>query len=167
MIRLLLVITILGLAGCTTALQNDPASQYYLIPVGSTLKLLKTVSIPPNTSHVNLQYGKLVSDNDLDRYYPHCQFEISTLSSEARRVEPDAFKITKVVNRVYIVSWPDLTNYVTKLWIHSDKSPQVLYMYCAQYNTDNFPDWVTVAEMKAAWGEYFSIKLANQPAGNH
>lgn len=154
---------LLALGGCHSPLKNDPASRYYVIPVGSTIELRKPVTIPPDTAHINLQYGRFVEDSDRDRYYPHCRFEIRELTAEPRIIQPDRFRITRVVNREYVDSRPDLIDYITKLWIHSDKTPQALYMYCSQYNTDPFPDWVTIAEMQEAWGEYFTIHLANTP----
>lgn len=163
MIRILVLALLPGLAGCHSAPQHDPASRYYVIPVGSTIELRKAVTIPPNTAHINLQYGKLVDDRDRDLYYPHCRFEISDLSDEPRVIQPDTFRITRVVNRTWVDSKPDLVDYITKLWIHSDRTPDVLYMYCAQYNTDPFPDWVTIAGMQEAWGEYFTIHLEDQP----
>jgi len=167
MTRFLIFLLILGLVGCNSALKDDPASQYYLIPAGSTIKLLKRVAIPPNTAHINLQYGKFVRDNELALYYPHCRFTISDLSNIAREIKPDTFRITHVENLEYVASWPDVVDYRTKFWIHSDKSPQVLYMICSQYNSGVFPDWVTIADMQRTWGEYFTIELANQPVDKH
>ncbi|MCG6887907.1 MAG: hypothetical protein LJE74_11915 [Proteobacteria bacterium] len=144
------------------ASQYGPDSPYYNIPVSSKIKVLKQFKIPPNTAHVTFQYGKIVNDNEMnavDFWYTNCRFEVNTLGSTYQTVKPDTFSIKKIESSSYAASGRSVVNFYTKFYLHSEKSPNVLYLTCAQYDGPTDFDYPSIPQMRKAWGDYLDIVL--------
>jgi len=91
------VVSILILSGCqTTDYIGNENSPRYRIPVGSTLILNQTLTIPAEQSSIYLFRGKVVTYDDVDIYYPHCQFRMKNVGKQVRTVKPDTFVVTKI-----------------------------------------------------------------------
>ncbi|HKJ76572.1 MAG TPA: hypothetical protein VKA64_05140, partial [Gammaproteobacteria bacterium] len=84
------------LTGCQTPQVRDPASPYFAPPVGSRLVLEKAIKVPGGKAAVYIQAGQVLRYTELDRYDPHCKFELRTVSPDRRMVDPDTFLIRKV-----------------------------------------------------------------------
>ncbi len=90
-------VSMLLLAGCqTTDYTGNEDSYRYRIPPGSTLILNQPLVIPADRSTIYLFRGKVVTYNDVDIYYPHCQFRMRKISKQERSVSLDTFLITRI-----------------------------------------------------------------------
>lgn len=74
MMRILLVICITCIVTACASGPYPVTSSYFNIPAGSQIELKQPLTIAPNRARVYLQYGKVVSEREKDRYQPHCWF---------------------------------------------------------------------------------------------
>lgn len=98
--KLTLFLLIFSLPACSLLTPKNPTTIKQLLPVGSTLRLTQALVIPPDHSYVYIAYGEVVPlrpINSVDIYYPYCMFRLDKVSSQARKVEPDTFTVTKIV----------------------------------------------------------------------
>ena len=93
-------LTVLLLSLLVVSCTYTPVTIKELLPVGSTLRLTQPLKIPPDRSYVFIQHGKIApfkNFNSVDIYKPYCEFHLRKKSDQARRIEPDTFKVTKIV----------------------------------------------------------------------
>ena len=91
-----LILSLASMASILTACASGPypiTSSYYQIPVGSHIELTQTLTILPNTARVYLQYGKVVSPKEKDRYQPNCWFLSWKVLERTQTILPDTFII--------------------------------------------------------------------------
>ena len=99
---LLVFTTVLAaLSSCQRTYVHSPWASRATIPLGSEVRLLQTLTIPPNDNQVFIQEGNTAPTSagityGYDQYYPFCYFELHGLSKEARTIEQDTFTITRV-----------------------------------------------------------------------
>ena len=89
------------LAGCQPhSATRNPASSYYIVPVGTTVTLHERLDIGPRRARVFLQDGTVVSSIGLgsgfSEYAPHCHFSVNEVLEVAQVIEPDTFTVTRV-----------------------------------------------------------------------
>jgi len=177
----LLVLLALALTACQTTSEFPVSSPYFQIPVGSRLVLHQPIEIPPTAATVRLQFGKIVSRSHTQEFEPVCIFESKLVGKTAQRIVPDSFEITRVRRDSSSLSaqaapstglikafWRDDAGssrqyYKTEMFLRSTKQPQILYMTCQQAwepggSLDLRP--LTIAEIRQALGDYFSLRLA-------
>lgn len=167
------------LAGCAGAHEYGPNSPYYTYPVGMTIELLQPLAIPPGEASVRLQYGRTVARNGVQEVDPYCVFEIDTVSASAQTVPPARFRVIRVQRRMETFSgmpalpWrafavglgrddgPSHLYYVTEFRLQANGHPVVRSLAC-QHNVADvaIPRHLTMAEMRQALGNYFSLDLA-------
>jgi len=176
----LLALLVLALTACQTTTEFPVTSPHYLIPVGSHLVLKQPLEIPPVAATVRLQFGKIVSRFNSQEFEPLCVFESRIVGEAAQRIEPDSFEIIRV-RRDYNSTWAQAAPptglikafaseggsrqyYKTELFLHSDKQPQILVMTCQHAWEPGLGSFdlrpLTVAEIRQALGDYFSLQLA-------
>jgi hypothetical protein len=85
------------LAGCTPISVSDVGSQYYQLPANTAVVVRQTITIPPGTSHVTLQDGRIV--DHLRRYEPFCQFEVNDVLDSEQQVGPGRFSATRIIRQ--------------------------------------------------------------------
>ncbi|OOG24213.1 hypothetical protein B1C78_09235 [Thioalkalivibrio denitrificans] len=85
---------VLALTACAPVTVKDEQSPYSRIATGSTITLQQPIDIPRHAARVFIQDGRVVSKTRMNIYYPHCNFEVRTLSDGTARIEPDAFLVT-------------------------------------------------------------------------
>lgn len=91
---------ILLTTSCSSSLIQQPVTIKELLPVGSTLRLTQTLTIPKDRSSIYIAFGKvapLKNFNTVDIYEPYCMFRLHDEVPDARQVLADQFKITKIV----------------------------------------------------------------------
>jgi hypothetical protein len=158
------------LAACGYNQAYDGHTPYYGISEGSQVELRQALTLLPGRARAFLQRGALVSGR-LDQYHPHCNFEVRTLSDEARSIAPDSFVVvrlqlgfTEVVSLEpvrlamlntsawYPADGPLISRYV-HLYLASKRQPDVLRLTC-HGAFDFMPEaqWPTVEEMQEALG---------------
>ena len=84
------------LSGCGHGIVTDEDSPRSRLLPGSVLVLHQALTVPPGHTRVFLQDGKVRDKLKLDMYYPHCNFELRTLSDAPQTIRPDRFVITQV-----------------------------------------------------------------------
>ncbi len=157
---------ILALSGCLARYQGDENSPYYVAPLGSRVTLQQPLSIDADKLAVFIQDGRVQPFSQIRQYYPHCKFELYTMSHESRTVAPDEFTVIRVVQeeadsaqaddvlsaragssaRALLDNdgGPSVRAYVTRLYLRSPKQPDVYRLNCAQWGYP-LPLWFTHA----------------------
>lgn len=171
------------LVGCQTAQVRDPASPYFAPPVGSRLVLEKAIKVPGGKAAVYIQSGRVLRYTELDRYDPHCKFELRTVSPDRRMVAPDSFLVRDVERFSQSVKWqrdepvrvaarggllvgrdseggPFAEIMTTRLVLHSERQPEVFRMECSHWDEFEFPDHLSVNQMRATLKGLFTLELA-------
>lgn len=163
------------LAGCQagTSLTYTRAA-YEIIQPGNILTLNKELVIPANLARVYLQGGQVIPANNVDRYSPNCSLEVRTIHTSAQIILPDKFKIlgvksdeeeASVARPIYaargFLSNDDgpvsHENWVTHFYLQSANQPDVFRLSCAHWEDPPEARHLTVAEIKSAMGNYFSL----------
>lgn len=171
------------LAGCQTPQVRDADSPYFVPPVGTRFVLEEPIAVRGGQAALYIQAGKVLRYPDLDRYDPHCKFELRTVAEERRKVEPDTFVVRKVerfsrsVERrldepVRVAArgglllgaesegGPFVEVMTTRLHLHSERQPEVLRMECSHWDDFNFPEHLTLSQMRSTLKGLFRIELA-------
>lgn len=156
--RSLLILGILSISGCTTMHSNDPDSLAFSIPKGSTMSLNNAIDIPHRQTHVTIQRGKAIKDEERDFYNVNCRIDFKAFGP--RTIQPETFIVKREENGQNWISQPSILRFYSEIYLASEKDTDVIKMVCQTYGgtTDrNF----TVAEMQQALGDYitFNFKL--------
>ncbi len=179
--KYLIVISALSallLGGCQSSPVKDINSPYYPPPVGSILQLNKPIELPQNALNVNIQYGKILSSySELDAYYPNCDFELRDKFSSPTTIEPDRFKIIRVIQNTEdvmlapvrvagLVSFagsgsPPHVVYETIMYLHSAKQPNVYRMTCKHWEDPADAEHLSIVKIRKALGEVFTLELVD------
>lgn len=179
MTRYLLWLFVLAFAGC--AVTPSPDSPHTRVPVGSRLVLTQPLTIPPRAVATYIQDGRALNYGAVDRYYPHCKFELYDLADERRTVAPDTFTVTRVVRDTLEVQAPTLQRFAavaggfagfgedggapialenqTILYIESSRQPGVYRLTCNYWDQPFESRHLTINEIRTALGDL--IRLEN------
>lgn len=87
------------LLSCQSAKVGNPTSPNYPPPAGSVIILNQDLEIPPETTRVFLQQGKVYGYHGFDRYLPWCYFELEKLKSTTQILSADTFEIYRITSR--------------------------------------------------------------------
>ena len=175
------LIVLLGVlpVSCVHESGRDESSHFYSVKPESRLVLNRALTIPPNQVSVYVQNGKVKSQPEVDFYYPNCKFELYSISEQQRRVEPDTFRVSRVVdernevllgNLTYAVMGdaglsmgdaPQVYNYTTVMYLESVMQPDVFRITC-QYWEDVLVDkYLSIEQMRQAMGGVFTLELSD------
>lgn len=181
MIRAGILVLALVVAGCQAPSRYPVDSPWYQPPAGSELVLNEAVEIPPGSATLRFQFGRIV--HGVNEFETNCVFELTTVRDAPQRVAPDTFRVTRVRSGSSIhraarpaAGWlkarfvsddagPIRYYYQTEMFLHSERQPQVLMMTCQHaWDTGGFSNLAlqrppTVAEMRQAFGAYFTLRL--------
>jgi hypothetical protein len=166
-------------AALLTACAVEPSvdSPHYALPTGSRLVLEKAIRIPGDRVSVYIQRGEPTSYGGRDRYNPYCKLEMWSRSEAARTVEPDTFRIERVVRNSEYVALPvggglrrvaaepddggGPMAYVmeTVMYLASERQPDVYRLGCAHWDQPSFPQHLTIREIEAALAGLFRLEL--------
>ncbi len=165
------------LAACDNSrLVRDEDSQYYSVTPGATFALHNEVTIPPDQTSVYFQDGKLGASRDVDIYIPNCKFELYTISEKARVVNPDTFRVIRIVDQLEAVSidtptyaglgmlsgdYPSHFTWVTMMYLESKIQPDVYRMSCMRWDWLVMGEYLSINEMRRALGDHFTLTLAD------
>lgn len=164
------------LAACQSLPATNPASPYYQIPAGSQLVLHQAVTIPAHTAHVFIQGGQLLAPrrlNPVNQYYPNCKLEVRQPADRAQTIAPDTFIVTRVSQNWYDAGLvfplyasvgdddgPSMQNYITTLFLHSERQPQVWRLDCQHWQYPAEAEFLTLAQIRQTLGNVMSVELA-------
>ena len=170
---ILLIATFITITACQPMIVADETSVFYRVPVGSTLLLNQQLSIPPNKARIFIQYGQIMSYKAIDKYQPHCEFEINTLKETVQYIEPDRFEIYKVSTDYRDVSLQFLyaslsmgdqdmgmpiVGFTNELFLRSYQQPDVRKLSCLHWDGPK-ADHLSINEMKKTLGNIFTLEL--------
>lgn len=175
---LLASLTLLAACGQNPLVKQATDNPYYAPPVGTSIRLHKSLTLPGGHTRVFLQRGEVVSKQAFDRYLPNCNFEVNTLSEQPREIRPESFIVVRVqqeTSEVVQNSQPRMLaslalameDYSTPmvvrglhLWIASDQQPDVRRLTCRGAFDDMpraYPP--SIDEMRRALGSYAELVL--------
>jgi hypothetical protein len=176
--RALVFAMVVTLGACQTSYQGNEDSPYYKVPVGSTLVLNKDITIPPYKAGVYIQGGQVLPLSQVNKYYPHCKFEVSKIRDVPQAVKTDTFVIEKVVQEITDTvdagqlrlartgihisddDGPNVQAYATRMNLRSGTQPDVFRLSCGQWAYPNQGQQATINEMRKALGNLFTLQLA-------
>ena len=99
--KLAILFSFLFLTSCAgVSLKYKPVSIKELVPVGSTVRLTEAIEVPANRAYVYIANGKVMpykNYNTVDVRKPYCRFGFAKPDPSARQIQPDTFRITKIV----------------------------------------------------------------------
>lgn len=169
------------LAACQQAPVRDEASHRSRVGVGSTFVLHQGLSVPAGHARVFLQGGSVVAKTKLDRYRPHCNFEVRQVSDGTLRIEPDAFLVTGIDEyEEEIVARPqrtrvaalvggesfDALSVIARFVRHrlsSERQPGVMRLTChGGFDLPRDALTPSIAEIRQALGEVATLNLASE-----
>ncbi|MCW8966052.1 MAG: hypothetical protein OQK82_05110, partial [Candidatus Pacearchaeota archaeon] len=159
------------ITACSTTPVTDESSTLYILPIGSTLELHQSLSIEPNRARTFIQYGKVIEEKAIDKYYPYCELEISTLSEQTQIIQPDKFTIYKVIDdehqtgryfmyaslSISFTDGPVILGYATEFFLRSKKQPDVRKLICLSWDEPWRGKYLSLTEIKRALGTIASI----------
>lgn len=172
-----LLIVIMFLAACSSPVTKNPDSYLYSVPVGSSLRLNKTITIPANLARRFFQDGKVVNESDINIYYPHCSLLMNNLVEYERSLPPTEFTIIRVLDdeeyaRRYVLyasnvvsgdslgDGPSIVGYVTYYYLQSSSAPNVRSLECIQWDDPVNVEYLSINEIKQALGKYFTLGIS-------
>ncbi len=163
---------------CETTIKDVETSPYYTIPAGSQITLNRKIHFVPNSVSVYLQNGSLTPSVQLDRYEPHCKFELYKMLEIEQTIEPETFNITRSTveeftsrpssQRYAALGMTETSGgsishieYTTYLYLSSEKQPNVYLLSCLYWGNPE-DNHLTVAEIRRALGEIMTLKLTTR-----
>jgi hypothetical protein len=168
---------LLLLAGCASLESPNPASPYYAYPPGWILQLNKTLTIPPNSATVRLQYGGVVPRNGVQEQDPYCVVELNTVSDKPQTLEPGRFEVWRVTRSVETIamatspfiktgfasddSGPSFLYYKTVFHLRDTVQPNIRSMTCAwdqmAPGNESLMRHLTLGEIRSALGDWITL----------
>jgi hypothetical protein len=177
--RLLISLLVAAFMGaCSRLVVTDPNALYYVPPPGSRVVVKQRLEVPPERTRVFLQYGKVITKSDLNHYAANCNFEVNTLTDQARYIEPGDYTVVDSERRTDTIArrgpvrlaalnlsgmidrgdGPPMEFEEIRLSLTSAVTPDIRELACRGVLTD--PSEVlppTLAEMHEALGGYAEI----------
>ena len=174
--HLLLITTLyitLILTSCSYSTKKDFDSNLYSVPVGSTLTLNKSITIPANLARRYFQNGIAINEKDINIYYPHCNLLMNTLVDYQRTIEPTTYEIYKIVDDeehaerpVYFASTvvsdgegPSIIAYASYYYLRSSVGSDIRSLECLQWDYPAEVEYMSINEIKQSLGDYFTLQI--------
>lgn len=176
---LVVAVALFGTA-CQQGPVRDESSTRSRVGVGSTFVLHEALLVPQGHARVFVQGGKVVAKVRLERYYPHCNFEVRSVSDGTLRIEPDTFLVTDVdEDEEEVVRRPQSQRYaalavdsdsmdggVTMIahfvthWLYSERQPEVVRLIChGGFDAPFYARAPSIAEIRQALGGLVTLNL--------
>lgn len=177
---IVLILSLFALNACShwsTAQHNF--NQHYRVPVGSKLQLHQPLRFESERRNLFIHEGKTISFAALNRYDPHCEFELRDTHAQPITVVPDQFEVykvkfladetvvtlpTRLASRILLTedNLPSRIHYGTYLYLRSAKQPGVFLLTCGHIEDPALANYLTIDQIKAELGTLFSLALKHQ-----
>ena len=177
------------LAGLLAACQTDTShlpdtSPLKQIPVGSSLELHQTLTIPADKVAVYLQGGRVMPYANVNVTLAHCKFEVKRRLDVEQTLRPDVFRVTHVyqgeAHSASLVplaiaevragrgirtsgggsNSPSARTIVTVMSLQSASQPDVLRLSCGHVD-DPGSDQLSIAQIRKVLGEVFTLRTGD------
>ncbi|MBE0510038.1 MAG: hypothetical protein IBX49_04860 [Gammaproteobacteria bacterium] len=173
--RVLLLFVLLGLSACQSLPVSDESSPHSRIAVGSVIVLHQPLTVPVGHTRVFLQDGELREKHRLRIYYPHCNFELRTLSDAPQIIRPGRFVVSGISWDEELVveyrqggllrvngggdGYAPQTNRVLHHRLATPQQPELMRLSCHGGFADAWQvAFPSVSEIRNTLGEYVSIE---------
>lgn len=127
----------------------------YAISKGDKFVLKQDLAIAAGNAHAMLQNGKIMNIKDIDRYAPHCRFEVNTVGEQT--IKPATFTVTKVTRHEPEVV-RSVYNYAVLFVLTAANNPNIRSLACGSWGSGAFT-YLTFPQMQQALGNYFEIPV--------
>lgn len=166
------------LAACALPTSTDPDSFLYSVPVGSVLELNQDFPIRAHTARTFMQAGRIVEENELNIYYPHCSLLTNTLQDYDRVIKPTRFEIYRVVDdeehaQRYLQyaarlfgfdsDGPTIIGQSSYYYLRSADEPDVRSLICIQWGSPESVQYLSINQVRAVLGGIFTLHIKNTP----
>lgn len=165
---------------CTLPVPKIPDSPYAKAPIGSTLELNQALEIPPGSTRIYVQNGKL--SRRFNHYAPNCNIEVRRIDHESSQtVAAGVFRIVRVqstydenVKNPAAIQLAALGSYTIAesvdngstmmyagyhLYLEGD-DPNVMRLSCrGVYADPSYASPPSVTEIRQALGELMTLRL--------
>lgn len=166
----------LALPALTLLLTACAAGTGYQYPTGPTaLPFLTTVTlneafhIRPDRANEYIQNGEIKPYNKIVEYYPHCFFELRSVSESKRTVSPETFMVTGISRDRFMAGFRKIMvaggggDYnpvmsTTQISLHSDTQPDVFRLSCRQLDEPHLARHVSLQQMRETLGGLFTLE---------
>ena len=159
------------MVACSTAPVDAENSPFYNIPVGTSVVLHQALTIPADKAAVFIQNGEVKSFRDIDKYYPHCKFEVSTIKQTKQIIQPDTFIIQKSTTEEHVKVQQSMFRHVAMdggdgpafiemyrhMYLRSEQQPDVLRLSCGIWAISPNYYQLTLKEMRHTLGNLISL----------
>lgn len=181
------------LAGCATTYAYNEDSPDTKVPAGSVLALTKSITIPPGRRSVYILGGRVVSFNDVNIYYPYCQFRLRKIGDHPRVVQPGSFRVLSTKQwdeysqnrpRVRLAAaggrggagtgvdaravmndgGPSIISQATILKLASQSEPQVDDMVCQHWGDQGQTPHLTIHQIRDTLAPLFELRVQRPPS---
>ncbi len=115
----------------------------------------------------------------LDRYRPHCNFEVRSVSDGTLRIEPDTFLVTEVdEDEEEVVGLPQPQRYAglelnggrggginqivyyVRHWLYAERQPEVMHLTChGGFDLPFYARTPGIGEIRQALGQLVTLNL--------
>jgi hypothetical protein len=169
--RIPTVILLIGsLSACTTGTDYRPDTGTASLPELSRVTLNSEFHIRPNRASEYIQYGEIKPRNKVVEYYPHCIFELRSVSDQARTVNPETFTVTGIHRDRFMAGFRELKlaqagggdyNMVmstTTISLGSTQQPDVFRLSCKQLHEPYHARHVSIKQMRETLDALFTLE---------
>jgi len=176
--HLLTLIILLASLSCSNTLVKQPAknenSYTYSIKAGSVITLNKEITVAANLGRTFFQYGNVITEKNLNIYYPHCSITVNTISDVNRIISPTTFNIVKVIDdeeyaQGYMLFADNSLNLalggaiisglVSYYYLQSVDAPDVRTLECIQWDSLYENNYLSISEIRKSLGDIFTLTL--------
>ncbi len=181
MLRLISVTLVFFLSGCTAfnnmnqRYQGNENSEYYRVPVDSTLVLNQSLTIPIRHKRVYFQDGRPLAFYEVNEYQPWCVLRMRAKKDVAQMIAPGEFVVSEVTREhLYEIArlpilvaqfdtdgGSEMTYQVvaTRMELTSDTQPDVRTLSCSRWSIPQDRYWVTIRDVRETLGSIFNLRL--------
>ncbi len=176
--KLLTTALALSITACAGTGQGPQEPYSFATPPGSYFTLLQPVESPRENTTIYIQHGRILPSNTVEEWAPHCFFELYTLVTEPRVVEPDEFEIQRVTreaNPLWVglptmVAYgggadggPTQLFYRTRFYISSPTQEDVWRLTCQidrmEAQGPSYDKWLTVDQVRETLEGLFTLTV--------
>ena len=172
----IILICLILLPACAVTVGTRFDSGYDPELTGAKLILPKPLTIHADRASIYIQHGNIVTSG-IDKYAPHCKFEVNTIKPTDQTIRPDTFIIHTIKrDELYVQShafyyasldWanaggsPTAIDYVTEMYLRSSLQPDVLRLTCGHWEDPHDAKHLTAEQIQQTLGHLFELKLAD------
>lgn len=176
-VAIMFVLSVFALTACGYwSKAQSEYNQAYVVPVGSKLILHQPLQFDAERRNLFIHTGKTISFKELNRYYPHCEFELRNTHAKPVTVVPDEFEIYKVklladetvasipVQLASLImlaedNLPSRIHYGTYMYLRSAKQPGVFLLTCGHIEDPPLASYLSINQIKAELGGLFTLVI--------